>query len=78
MEPMAGSRPFGLVLVLLGFVLVAVGVLYWLGALDWLGRLPGDVRIERPGFRLYFPLTTMLLVSVALTVVLNLLRRFLG
>ena len=40
-----------------------------------LGRLPGDIRIERDGFSFYFPLTTSILVSVILTVVLNLVAR---
>jgi hypothetical protein len=63
-------------LVLAGVVLVLVGVLVWAAPhLPWLGRLPGDLRIERPGFRLYVPLTTCLLASLAITLLLRLLRR---
>jgi hypothetical protein len=41
-----------------------------------LGRLPGDIRIEGQNFRFYFPLATSLLLSLVLTVVLNLLARW--
>lgn len=42
-----------------------------------LGRLPGDIRIEGENGSFYFPLTTSILVSVVLTIVLNLISRFL-
>ena len=63
-------------LVILGAVLLAVGLLLQLvPQLPLLGRLPGDLRIERPGFRLYVPLTTSLLLSLALSALLWLLAR---
>jgi hypothetical protein len=65
----------GPVLVLLGLLIVAFGLLAWMGGLSWFGRLPGDVRVERDGFRLFVPITSMLLVSVAATLLVNLLRR---
>ena len=53
-------------------------VVYFFGhKLHWIGRLPGDIRIERENARFYFPLTTMLLFSVLLTVIINLVKRFL-
>ena len=67
----------GPVLVVLGVALVLVGLLVWSGALSWFGRLPGDIRIERDSLRVYIPLASMLLVSVALSLVLYLVRRFL-
>lgn len=62
----------------LGVVLVIVGLLLWFGGdkLSWFGRLPGDIRVERPGFNLYFPITTMIIVSIVLSIVLSLLSRF--
>jgi hypothetical protein len=68
----------GKVITGLGVVLVVVGLMVWLAAdkLSWLGHLPGDIRIERPGFRLYVPITTMLLLSVALSVILWLWGKF--
>ena len=66
----------GPLLVTIGVVLVLVGLLVWSGAFSWFGRLPGDVRIERDSVRVYFPLASMLLVSVGLSVLLYLVRRF--
>jgi hypothetical protein len=43
--------------------------------LSWFGRLPGDIRIERPHTRIYVPITSMLLVSVVLSLLVTLLRR---
>ena len=42
-----------------------------------LGRLPGDIRIERDGFSFYFPLGSSILVSVVLTILLNVIVRLL-
>lgn len=57
-------------LVGIGLVLVAVGLLWpWLSKLPW-GRLPGDISVERPGFGFYFPLTTSIVVSVVVSLVL--------
>jgi hypothetical protein len=65
--------------ILLGIVLVVVGLVVQLGPrvplVSKLGRLPGDIRIERPGFSFYFPLTSSILVSLILTGVLALLRK---
>ncbi|WP_345110980.1 DUF2905 domain-containing protein [Hymenobacter algoricola] len=69
---------FGKILVVAGLLIVALGAFVWLGGgslLGWFGRLPGDLRIERPGFRLYAPLASMLLVSVVLSLVLWVVRR---
>lgn len=65
----------GWALILGGLALVVAGLLVWSGALAWFGRLPGDIRIERPHSRIYIPITSMILVSIALSVLLNLVRR---
>jgi hypothetical protein len=63
-------------LILLGVVLVLVGLAWpWLARLG-LGRLPGDIVIERAGFRLYLPITTSVVVSLVLSLVVWLLRKF--
>ena len=61
---------FGVLLILAGTVLLAVG------KLPGIGRLPGDLAIERGGVRFFFPIVTMLVVSVVLTVIANLFFRF--
>jgi hypothetical protein len=65
----------GLLLVAAGVLLVVIGVLVWSGALSWFGRLPGDIRVERPTTRVYVPITSMLLVSIVLSLILALIRR---
>jgi membrane protein implicated in regulation of membrane protease activity len=66
----------GLLLIGVGAVLIVVGLLVWSGALSWFGRLPGDIRVERPTARLYVPITSMLILSVLLSLVLAIIRRF--
>jgi uncharacterized membrane protein YidH (DUF202 family) len=70
----------GLALIVVGVALVVVGLLVLAGGFSWFGRLPGDIRIERPSTRVYIPLASSLLVSVLLSLVLFLvgaiMRRF--
>jgi len=62
-------------LVTLGVIFVIVGIAWpWLVKLG-LGRLPGDIVIERENFRFYFPLTTMILVSLVLSLLVWLFRK---
>lgn len=53
-----------------------VDVLAWTGGLSWFGRLPGDIRMERGNARVYIPLVSMLIVSVVVSIVLSLFRRW--
>jgi hypothetical protein len=71
------TRSLGGALVFAGIVLALIGVLVWSGALTWFGRLPGDMRMERGSARVYFPLASMLLVSVVISVLAYLVRRWL-
>ncbi|WEK36722.1 MAG: DUF2905 domain-containing protein [Candidatus Pseudobacter hemicellulosilyticus] len=67
----------GKYLLLIGACLVlAGGIIYFFhDKLHWIGRLPGDIRIERENCRFYFPLTTMILVSIVGSALLWLLRK---
>lgn len=60
-----------------GAVLVVVGLVlhYAPGLLNWFGKLPGDIRIEGERGRFFFPITSMVIVSIVLTVLFNLFRR---
>ena len=71
------TREVGLVLIVAGAAVVAVGLLVVTGALGWFGNLPGDLRYERDdgSVRVDVPLASMLVVSVVLSVLLTLLRR---
>ena len=63
------------VLITIGIVLVALGLLWpWLQKAG-LGRLPGDIVYERENFRFYFPITTALIVSILLSLILWLFRK---
>jgi hypothetical protein len=62
-------------LLTLGLLIALAGILWpWITKLG-LGRLPGDLRIDKPGFSLYAPFTTMIILSVVLSLILWLLRR---
>jgi uncharacterized protein YybS (DUF2232 family) len=66
----------GKVLVIIGLIAVALGLLLWSGlGRSWLGRLPGDVHYTRGNFTFYFPIVTCLLVSVVLTLLIWLFRK---
>mgnify|MGYP000722297344 CR=1 FL=1 len=67
--------PTSKLLVVLGLVLVAVGLLWPFISKLGLGRLPGDIVIERGNFRLYIPLVTSLLVGAVLSLILWLINR---
>jgi hypothetical protein len=69
------SPEIGRVLLVIGLVLVVVGGLAALGVRLPFGRLPGDIAIEGERGGLYIPIVTMILVSVVLTILLNLLIR---
>ena len=60
-----------------GIALALLGALLWLAPqIPWLGKLPGDLRIERPGLRIHVPIASSILISVILTLVLNLIARW--
>lgn len=67
----------GALIVAAGVTLVLIGLLVWSGGLSWFGRLPGDIRIEKESVHIYIPLVSMFLVSVVLSLIINLLNRFL-
>ena len=56
-------------LITIGVILIAVGLLWPLLSKLEIGRLPGDIIIRREGFSFYFPITTMIIVSVVLTLI---------
>jgi len=69
---MLAPAGLGKLFILLGVVFLALGAVFLLGGkMGWLGRLPGDIRIERENFSLYFPLATCLILSIVLTLILN-------
>jgi len=67
----------GKILVITGIIMIIIGLVLWLGGnkLGWIGHLPGDIRIERENVKFYFPITTMILVSILLSLILWILRK---
>ncbi len=63
------------ILIYIGVLIVMAGLLWpWLAKIP-LGRLPGDIYIDRPNFRFVFPLTTMILISILLSLMLWLIKK---
>lgn len=66
----------GKLLIYIGIIVVLIGAfLFMMSKLPWFGRLPGDISFQRDGWTLYVPVTTMILVSIVLTIILNLVLR---
>ena len=59
-----------------GACLILIGLLIYSGGLNWFGRLPGDIRYEGEHTRVYVPIVSMLIISVVLSLLLYLIRRF--
>lgn len=66
-------------LILAGIILIAIGLVWHFfdNKLTWIGRLPGDFRIEKENFRFYFPFTTMILLSIFISLLLLIIKKFL-
>ncbi len=73
--PHSFTNSFANWLIVLGVILLLAGGATKLGLLEWFGRLPGDIRIESENTRVFIPLTSMVLISLALTLGVNLIRR---
>jgi len=74
---MDGFEPIGRLLIVVGLVIAGLGVVIMFGpSIPLIGRLPGDIRIERETTRVYIPLMSMLVISIVVSLLLNLIRRF--
>ncbi|HIE04329.1 MAG TPA: DUF2905 domain-containing protein [Candidatus Latescibacteria bacterium] len=66
---------FGRMLILFGLILVLMGLLFMAAGKLPVGKLPGDIHVQKGNFHFYFPLATCILLSLILTLVLNLFLR---
>jgi hypothetical protein len=71
------ERHVGVLVVVIGIGVVVLGLLIASGALSWFGRLPGDLRREGTSARVFVPITSMIVVSIVLTILVNVVGRFL-
>lgn len=71
------SASTGKLIIIIGIGIVVFGIIIYLFSdkLQWLGRLPGDIRIEKKGFRFYFPVTTLIILSVLINLIILLIRK---
>jgi len=66
----------GTTIIVLGIILIFVGTLIWLlGKLPFAGKLPGDIYIKKENFSFYAPITTMLILSLLISLILNIFSR---
>lgn len=68
----------GKYILITGIFIVLVGIVIYSfhDYLKWIGKLPGDIRIEKENFRFYFPLATMIVLSLLITLLINIFKRF--
>ena len=65
------------ILIVIGIFLVVIGVIWLLfpNAFSWIGNMPGDIKHTSGNTRVYFPVVTMIIISIVATILLNLLKR---
>ena len=70
-------QALGKYIIFIGITLVLIGLILHFGGdrIKWLGHLPGDIRIEKGNFRFYFPITTMILISLIITLIINIIKK---
>ncbi len=69
------NHQIGLMIIFLGVLLILGGALIWTGAFSWFGRLPGDIRIESGNVSIFIPFTSMILLSLALSLLLGAINK---
>ena len=70
-------QSIGKILIITGAIAIIAGVvIYFTGnKLSWLGHLPGDIRIENENLKFYFPVTTMILVSIVASIAIGIFKK---
>ncbi len=70
----------GKVLFIVGVFLIVGGLIiyFWGNKFSWLGHLPGDIRVERENFKFYFPITTMIILSIVVSVIIRIIQKFMN
>lgn len=69
----------GKYILIAGICIVIAGTLIYFFSdyFKWIGKLPGDIKIEKENVHFYFPLATMIIFSIVLTILINIFKRFL-
>ena len=68
----------GKLLITIGLCILTLGIIIYIfgDRLGWFGNLYGDIKILRSNYKFYFPVTSMIVISIFLTIILNILSRF--
>jgi len=68
----------GKYIIIIGLCLLVIGIIIYFfhDKLNWIGNLPGDIKVKRENFSFYFPITTMILFSLVLSLIIYLVRKF--
>lgn len=76
---MSGFDGLGRILIIVGIIIVVLGLLLAFGGrIPFLGKLPGDILIMKDGISFYFPIITLLLLTVVLTLIISFIMRLIG
>jgi uncharacterized membrane protein len=70
------NRSIGVMIVVAGAILIGFGLLVYSGAMRWFGKLPGDIGYKGDHVQVYVPIVSMLIISLVLSLLFYLLRRF--
>ena len=67
----------GKYILIAGLLMVAAGIVIYFfhDHFKWIGKLPGDIRIEKDNFRFYFPISTMIIFSLILTIIITIIKK---
>jgi len=63
-----------IIIIGIGVIIIGIIIYFFHDKLHWIGRLPGDIRVEKENFRFYFPITTMILFSLLITLIIRTVR----
>ena len=71
-------KNMGFLIIIFGFIIAFIGLVFYFagGSMSWFGNLPGDIKIEGKNFSFYFPLATMILVSIILNIIIRIIFYF--
>ncbi len=71
------SQEAGKYLIIGGIIFLIAGIIIYFfhDQFKWLGNLPGDINVKSDNFRFYFPVVTMIILSIAVTLIINIIKR---
>ena len=65
-------------IIIIGIILIIVGLILWFfnSKFTWFGNLPWDIKVKKENFSFYFPITTMILISIIVSIIIWLIKKF--